>query len=38
MSKVDKNNKKDNKEKDFAHAVISCEEWAIAKLPKKVEK
>ena len=25
MSKVDKNNKKDNKEKDFAHAVISCE-------------
>ena len=25
MSKVDKKNKKDNKERNFAHAVISCE-------------
>ena len=38
MPKVDKKNKKDNEEKDFAHAVISCEEWANAKPPRKVEK
>lgn len=25
MPKVDKKNKKDNEEKDFAHAVILCE-------------
>ena len=25
MPKVDKKNKKDNEEKDFAHAVISCD-------------
>ena len=25
MPKVDKKNKKDNEEKDFVHAVISCE-------------
>ena len=31
MSKVDKNNKKDNKEKDFAHAVISCDTGILGK-------
>ena len=37
MQKVDKKNKKDNEEKDFAHVVISCEEWANAKPSRKVD-
>ncbi len=29
MPKVDKKNKKDNEEKDFAHVVISCDTWIL---------
>ena len=36
MSKVDKNNKKDNKEKDFAHAVISWYPGHMAKTKKQI--
>ena len=32
MPKVDKKNKKDNEEKDFAHVVISCDKTIYRKL------
>lgn len=38
MPKVDKKNKKDNEEKDFAHAVISWEITTYGKLPTKAYK
>ena len=37
MQKVDKKNKKDNEEKDFAHVVISWVRRIYGKLPKSIE-
>ena len=37
MPKVDKKNKKDNEEKDFAHAVISWDSGAYRKLSVSLE-
>ena len=37
MPKVDKENKKDNEEKDFAHAVISCDKTIYRKFLKSIE-
>ena len=37
MPKVDKKNKKDNEEKDFAHAVISCEKLIYINIPKIID-
>ena len=37
MQKVDKKNKKDNEEKDFAHVVISCYKTIYRKFLKTIE-